>query len=689
MRKILKFRPELCRQDVGCRICAKSCHMNALGFLGGKLQYCRNCSPDFSGCSAACESFAFYENCGHLEISGKCDGCGKCAQACRYGGIKIIEKKAKKCDFCHGLYPEPVCASVCPFGALLVEAADEKESKDEKEQDYYEQLPEIVYLGDENKFRPDEWAQICSSHEPKQARLFFRVLQLPPTNRVLLKKYGNVSIYRIDGMPEPVYYYDFPSLTYEDFRLADELKARVVDELKFEISRISGRKGRIELAEKKASEILEKISPGCGREKKEALAKLAAADIGGFGFLEFLMEDRENIENIEHLRAGEPVHVILKDKQIGHCKTNFLIADESAFRHTINRLAEPLGKSISEANPKLDFFIDKADRVVALCQPYATFGGSFSIRISQAYNPWTLPKLIDAGMMSAEMGAYLWMLEDTKIAGVITGPPGSGKTTLLNAMLQCIPPGLVVRTIEEGTRELDVPDHPWSSFVGRTGEEKELSEKRRHEANIMTGEELLSASLRFYTDRLYIGEIRGPEARYFTTALNLGIPAVKTTMHTHETGASVLSRLCAPPMNVPVENLPYIRIFVHAKKCGDGARRITSIGEIRWNVWNDLPELKDLKPEQKKGNIWQSENYTAYTSRAFHWDNLAKQFRRSRKESIVLREYALEKGMAYQQAERELEAREKILSELARAGKFGAKETKGIFDSHYKNAKTL
>ena len=676
-RKILRFKPEDCLEGCGCRICAKACPVSALDFIGGKLQYCKNCGKD-APCIMSCKRFALEYSDGIVSVNGSCNACGDCIDACRYGGLRLSGKRVVKCDMCKGICKSPLCASLCPAGALEAVVLEELDKAPGIGLDP-EALPEVRFLGDESRLSASQWADVSASYRPKHARLFFRVLGLPPGEKKLLKRYGRVSIYEIGR--EKVYYYDFSGLSYEDARLADEVKARVIEDGRHEISKVSGREARIAAVERMCLDVLRGLSASMDERKTESLARLVSRDIGGYSFIEFLLEDRENIENIEHLRSGEPVHVVLKDKELGNCKTNFLISDECAFRSIVNKLADGTGKSISEANPKLDFFIGGSDRVMALSKPYSTFGGSFSIRVSQAHNPWTLPMLVAEGALSPECAAYLWLLEGTKIGGVITGPPGCGKTSLLNAMIQCTPPGLVVRTIEEGTRELNVSRRSWSSFVGRSSDEKELSEKRLHESSVLTGEDLLSASLRFYTDRLYVGEIRGSEARYLTTALNLGISAVKTTMHSHETGASVLSRLRAQPMNVDENNLPYIRIFVHLSKCQDGKRRVVSVGEIKWNVWGDLPE-GDLGKRENDGSVWRSGNNVALIENVFSWDSRSGKFSSGLGGSIVLKAYAKECGLTLKEAEDELKKRAALIRHLCSKGITGHLHIGRIFEDY-------
>ena len=74
---------------------------------------CMHCDPKEAPCVQACPKGAIYEVAdGILAIDyDKCDGCGKCAEACPYGAIVLKEGKAFKCDLCLSLFDEPQCVA--------------------------------------------------------------------------------------------------------------------------------------------------------------------------------------------------------------------------------------------------------------------------------------------------------------------------------------------------------------------------------------------------------------------------------------------------------------------------------------------------------------------------------------------------------------------------------------------------
>ena len=54
---------------------------------------------------------------GIIKVTDKCNGCGQCIPACRFGLITVNPdtRKAVKCDCCDG---DPECVKHCPYHAL-------------------------------------------------------------------------------------------------------------------------------------------------------------------------------------------------------------------------------------------------------------------------------------------------------------------------------------------------------------------------------------------------------------------------------------------------------------------------------------------------------------------------------------------------------------------------------------------
>jgi len=104
---------------------------------------------------------------------------------------------------------------------------------------------------------------------------------------------------------------------------------------------------------------------------------------------------------------------------------------------------------------------------------------------------------------------------------IVSGGTSTGKTTFLNALLEEIPIGERLLTIED-TEELRI-EHP--NAVGLIAARGRLAEAD------VTAEDLLIAALRMRPDRIILGELRGSEALTFLRAVNTGHPGSMTTIH--------------------------------------------------------------------------------------------------------------------------------------------------------------
>lgn len=102
---------------------------------------------------------------------------------------------------------------------------------------------------------------------------------------------------------------------------------------------------------------------------------------------------------------------------------------------------------------------------------------------------------------------------------LIAGRTGSGKTTFARSLIQRVSQSERLITIED-VHELFLPDHPNKvNLIYGTG------------VGQATPTECLAACMRSSPDRIFLSELRGPEAWDYLQALNTGHPGSVTTTH--------------------------------------------------------------------------------------------------------------------------------------------------------------
>ena len=155
---------------------------------------------------------------------------------------------------------------------------------------------------------------------------------------------------------------------------------------------------------------------------------------------------------------------------------------------------------------------------------------------------------------------------------VFSGGTSSGKTTWLRACVEAVPSTERLVTIEDVY---------------------ELRPKQPNIVQLRTGDripaaDLLRASLRLRPDRILMGELRGPEAFDFLSAINSGHPGGITTLHATSPEAA-LNRLALMVMDAGKglgfgEVVAYCRAMIDVivqLRLVEGERRVTAIEVFR------------------------------------------------------------------------------------------------------------
>ena len=227
-----------------------------------------------------------------------------------------------------------------------------------------------------------------------------------------------------------------------------------------------------------------------------------------YGNINALM-DAENIEDVICNGSSSSLWVVHRKHQV--LETNFTLSALD-LEKIVTNVFNSAGRSISPAKPASDVKVP-AGRFAAVYGSEVSPATAFSFRLV-GRTPLPMSKLIEFGLMSPLMAAYLWLLVEYRRPIFACGDIGIGKTTFINALLGIIRPERRVITIEE-TQELIVPSGNWLPFYTR--ESSSIDGRGQ-----VTLDELLKVALRHRADYLIVGEVRGSEVSTFFRAITIG-----------------------------------------------------------------------------------------------------------------------------------------------------------------------
>ena len=356
---------------------------------------------------------------------------------------------------------------------------------------------------------------------------------------------------------------------FEDKDLLDEYRKKILEDL----SDKGLNKSNVdaELINLEIDEIV--TDRDLSNSERISLFNLIENEVNSNGPLNELLQD----DNVTEIMVNSPSDVYIEiDGNIEKDESISFVNDEHIIR-TINRLIEPVGKTIDVNNPMVDARLEDGSRINAVIPPLSK-NPIITIRKFKK-NIVTMDDLVANGTLTAKMATFLEVAVKAKLNILVVGPSGSGKTTLLNILGNYIDDNERIITIED-VMELNLRQKHVVSLETRNANYDGVKE--------VSIRDLVRNSLRMRPDRIIIGEVRGSEAFDLLQAMNSGHDGSLTTLHANSS-RDALSRLetmiLMDGLKIPMGALREyignaIDLIVYITRMKDGKRKIVDISEV-------------------------------------------------------------------------------------------------------------
>jgi archaeal flagellar protein FlaI len=342
-----------------------------------------------------------------------------------------------------------------------------------------------------------------------------------------------------------------------------KLDVSEIEESKQEESEDLKRKFTLSIAK-----LIQKYFPQSDEKTRNTLINYLLQENLGLGKIDILLKDKY-LEEVVVNNHTEPVWVY--HKKFGWLETNIKIMTEARIRHYATMIGRDVNKEITALNPLMDAHLLTGDRVNATLNPISTKGNTITIRKFEE-DPWTITRFLEAGTITPEAAALIWLGMQNELSIIIAGGTGSGKTSMLNVISNFLPPNQRIVSIED-TRELQLSKHlHWVPMETRLPNPEGKGG--------VTMLDLLVNSLRMRPDRIIVGEIRRKEeAQVLMEAMHTG-HSVYATIHANNAEETV-TRLTNPPIEIPKQMLSSLSmIVVQNRNRRTGKRRTMQVAEI-------------------------------------------------------------------------------------------------------------
>jgi len=328
--------------------------------------------------------------------------------------------------------------------------------------------------------------------------------------------------------------------------------------------------------------------------ERNHIFNLIQNEINGYGPLTELLENDFVTEIM--VNGINDIYVEIDGKLVKDESVSFI--NDTHIIRTVQRIVQPLGRTIDAANPMVDARLKDGSRLNAIIPPLSLTGPVVTIR-KFSKRMEGIDDLLRMGTMTAHMAMFLEACVKAKLNIIISGGTGTGKTTLLNILSSFIDDEERIITIEDAAELRLNQSHVISLETRMVNYEGEGE---------ITVRDLVRNSLRMRPDRIIVGEVRGKEAFDMMQAMNTGHEGSITTLHSNSPVDAVNrleTMMLMNDMQIPVNAIrnyieKAIDVVIQIDRLSDGKRKITAISEVV-GMKNEKIELKEIFAFKEKG----------------------------------------------------------------------------------------
>ena len=360
-------------------------------------------------------------------------------------------------------------------------------------------------------------------------------------------------------------------------------------------------------------------------EERSHIFNLIQNEINGVGPLTDLLNNDSVTEIMVNGINDIYVEVdgrLIKDESVSFINDNHII-------RTVQRIVQPLGRTIDAVNPMVDARLPDGSRLNAIIPPLSLKGPVVTIR-KFSKRMESIEDLLRMGTMTNNMARFLEACVEAKLNIIISGGTGTGKTTLLNILSGFINDEERIITIEDAAELRLHQSHVISLETRMVNYEGEGE---------ITIRDLVRNSLRMRPDRIIVGEVRGKEAFDMLQAMNTGHEGSITTLHSNSPEDAINrleTMMLMNDMELPVSAIrnyieKAINIVIQIDRLSDGKRKVTSISEVI-GIKDEKVSLKEIFAFKENGLSEQGEVRGEF----IRYKHVPKVYDRMKRKGIIL-----------------------------------------------------